>query len=45
MMSDCLAKCGYHASFKMIVINGAQSLNNCEVAKKYAVTESHVRRL
>ena len=34
----------YDANFKVMVINAAESTNNCQAAKKYGVTESHVRK-
>uniref|UniRef100_A0A3Q1GUX3 Pogo transposable element derived with KRAB domain n=1 Tax=Acanthochromis polyacanthus TaxID=80966 RepID=A0A3Q1GUX3_9TELE len=34
----------YDANFKLMVINAAESANNCQAAKKYGVTECHVRQ-
>ncbi|KAJ8412579.1 hypothetical protein AAFF_G00129150 [Aldrovandia affinis] len=34
----------YDANFKMMVINEAESSNNCRAAKKYDITECNVRR-
>uniref|UniRef100_A0A3Q3FBL7 HTH CENPB-type domain-containing protein n=1 Tax=Labrus bergylta TaxID=56723 RepID=A0A3Q3FBL7_9LABR len=34
----------YDANFKIMVVNSAESSNNCQAAKKYGVTECNVRR-
>lgn len=34
----------YDAAFKIMVINEAETSNNCQAAKKYGVTECHVRK-
>ncbi|XP_041642746.1 zinc finger protein 774-like [Cheilinus undulatus] len=41
----CQLRRSYDASFKMMVINAAESLNNNrQTAKKYGISECHVRR-
>ena len=35
----------YDANLEMMVINEAESSNNCKAAVKYGVTECNVRRL
>lgn len=34
----------YDANFKMMVVNAAESSNNCQAARKFGVTECNVRR-
>jgi hypothetical protein len=34
----------YDVHFKIMVVNKAESSNNCQAAKKFGVTEGHVRR-
>lgn len=32
----------FDANFKLVVINAAESTNNCQAAKLYGVTECHI---